>query len=498
MFGPYEINYNGQRYFANVSLVEYHIFKTPNAAYLFNVTSHTASAVPVQLAATCAKVDSSFGYLISETTMAELRKFNLVAEEGLPQLAADVEEGCSNEEDDYPVVNLVLFLAQECNMRCIYCYGDGGKYAGNGMLSEETAFRAVNWLMVNSKTAEKVTIAFFGGEPLLNFPLLKRIVPYAKDQAMRRGKRVYFSISTNGSLLNDEIITFLREEDIGVFISFDGPPEYQNRQRPFTNGAGSYDKVFENIQKLRTSIPRFAARATLWHDADPRRIMATMEQAGFATYSIVKASPVLLPSQLPFTCTKPEEVSGRMLAYYHEAAERLLAAIRQRRIDRVSLPDLLLPLAEIDRGRRRHYGCGVGKGMVGISASGDIYPCHRFVGLKELCLGNITNCSIDGLNDYWRASVDFLPKCRGCWARHLCGGGCFYHNKALTGNMYQPDEFYCCETKAMFEELIYVLCELDENDKEFLRSFKKRTSEEGAMKSVGARLASGDCIRSSL
>ena len=188
MFGPYEINYDGQRYFANVSLVEYHIFKAHNAAYLFNVTSHTAFAIPAQLAATCAKVDSVCGDLISETAMAELRKFNLVAEEGVPQLGADVEVGCSNENDDFRVVHIVLFVAQECNMRCIYCYGDGGKYAGNGMLSEETAFRAVSWLMANSKTAEKVTIAFFGGEPLLNFPLLKRIVPYAKDQAMKKGE----------------------------------------------------------------------------------------------------------------------------------------------------------------------------------------------------------------------------------------------------------------------------------------------------------------------
>lgn len=221
-----------------------------------------------------------------------------------------------------------------------------------------------------------------------------------------------------------------------------------------------------------------------------------MEQAGFATYSIVKTSPVLLPSQIPFTCTKPEEFSKRMVAYYREAAGRLLAGIRQRTIDRVSPPHLLLPLAEIERGQRRHYGCGVGKGTVGISASGDIYPCHRFVGLKELCLGNITNCRIDGLNHYWRASVDCLPKCRGCWARYLCGGGCFYHNKAHTGNMYQPDEFYCCEAKAMFEELIYVLCELDNNDKEFLRDIVRCRSEEAAMMSVGANLASGDRIRS--
>src|SRR5208337_3377046 len=109
------------------------------------------------------------------------------------------------------------------------------------MMSEETACRAVDWLIANSKNTEKVSICFFGGEPLLNFPVMKKTVAYSKEKAAEKGKQVTFSITTNGSLLNDEIISFLKNEKINPLISFDGPPEYQNRQRRFKDGGGSYD-----------------------------------------------------------------------------------------------------------------------------------------------------------------------------------------------------------------------------------------------------------------
>ncbi len=150
-----------------------------------------------------------------------------------PETPAEGESGESRKKAEYPVTGIALFLAQECNMRCVYCYGDAGQYAGKGMMSDETAYRAVDWLMANAKNEENVGIDFFGGEPLLNFPLMKKVVPCAREKAAEKGKQVTFGISTNGSLLTDEIISFLKEEKIAPQIGFDGPPEYQNRQRPF-------------------------------------------------------------------------------------------------------------------------------------------------------------------------------------------------------------------------------------------------------------------------
>jgi uncharacterized protein len=484
MLSPYEIEYEGRRYFGNVLLREYHIFEHDNANYLVDVDNKAVSPISAQLASMIKKVDSAFGSLIPESAIDELRKFKLVAgEEDVPSKAvADSDSAVSCEEFEYPVVNICLFLTQECNMRCVYCYGDGGHYAGKGMMTEETAFRAVDWLMKNSKKAERVNIGFFGGEPLLNFSLMKKIVPYAKEQGTTKGKQVFFSITTNGSLLNEEIITFLKEEKIKIQISFDGPSEYQNSQRPFKNGKGSYDKVFANIQKLRTAIPHLTARATLCGEADPFLVKEAMERAEFTTWFITKASPVLLNMQLAVIPSDREEASQRMLAFNHKEKEQLLAAIRERKINKDYLPGILHVMTEMDFGQKRHYGCGIGKGMVGISVSGDIYPCHRFVGIEELRLGNIADYHIEGLNHYWRAVVDHLPECASCWARYFCGGGCFYNNKAHTGDMHRPESLFCSETKAMFEGLIHVFCNLSKDDKEFLKGIMNHVIEERTFK----------------
>ncbi|WP_269851219.1 hypothetical protein [Methanosarcina horonobensis] len=153
MLGSYEIEYEGRRYFGNVVLREYHIFEHDNAHYLVDVGNKAVSPISARLASMIKKVDSAFGCLIPESAMEELRKLKLVAgeEDETSEAVADGESIGSCEEFEYPVVNISLFLAQECNMRCVYCYGGGGHYAGKGMMTEETAFRAVDWLMENSK-----------------------------------------------------------------------------------------------------------------------------------------------------------------------------------------------------------------------------------------------------------------------------------------------------------------------------------------------------------
>ena len=125
---------------------------------------------------------------------------------------------------------------------------------------------------------------------------MKKVTAYAREKAMEKGKRVAFSITTNGSLITDEIISFLKEEKINPTISFDGPPAYHNRQRPFKDGSGSYDKVYANVQKLRAVFPNLAARATVHDDADPFRIKEGLKQAGFTSYSLIKSAPVILNS----------------------------------------------------------------------------------------------------------------------------------------------------------------------------------------------------------
>ena len=478
MFGPYEIEFAGQRYFSNVVLREVHIFEYEDASYLFDVGKMHASRISARQAKAIRWVNTASGGLVPESAMAEICQFNLIAQEGgSPKVQTDFRLVTAQDGSDFSVVRIALFVTHACNMRCVYCYIDGEQYNKRGLMSRETAFRAVDWLMVNSGKAESVTIGFFGGEPLLNFPLIKAVVPYATNMAAKKGKQIKFSITTNGSLLNSEILRFLRDEKFEVLISFDGPAEYHNRQRPFKNGKGSYSRVFANVQMLSAVIPNLTGRATFCGDIDPVRIKESMQQAGFTTCNIVNVSPV--PSKR--WSSKPPDgkikALRQMQAFNRSEASELLVAIRARRIHGDHLPGLVKVIAELCAGQKRHYGCGIGKGMVGISVTGDIYPCHRFVGHEELCLGNVSNCVISGSNCYWRAVVDVLPECRSCWARYLCGGGCFYHNMAHTGDMHKPEYLYCLQTRAMFEGMIHVLCEMNDADRKFLSDVLNSGSE---------------------
>ena len=298
MFGPYQIEYEGRRYFSNVSLREFHIFDCDGDSCLVDVKRMTSRPVSPRLADMLRGVASASGSLISEPVMVELHNLKLIAGEEDPnETRAEDRPGIAPQKDDFPVTGIDLFLAQECNMRCVYCYGVGGEYAGGGLMSEETAFRAVDWLIVNSRNALKVGIGFFGGEPLLNFPVMKKVVSYARTKAAEKCKQINFNIITNGSLLTDEIISFLEDEKIEILISFDGPPEYQNRQRPFKDGSGSYDRVHANIQKLRAVFPNLKGRATVYGDADPFRIKEGLEQAGFTHCALIKASPAILSAR---------------------------------------------------------------------------------------------------------------------------------------------------------------------------------------------------------
>ena len=477
MFGPYEIEYDGRRYFGNVSLTEFHIFDYEGNNYLVDVKRKTAHLISPRLAAMISRVSLCLRLSHSRTSHGGAAQPQAGCRRG--RFQRNSQGGCAGQihrEDRISGDDVALFVAQECNMRCVYCYGVGGEYGGGGLMSEETALRAVDWLMVNSLSARNVDIGFFGGEPLLNFPLMQKVVSYARAKAEEKGKQVNFGLTTNGSILSDEIITFLRDEKIDPLISFDGPPEYQNRQRPFKDGSGSYDKILANVRKLSAALPRVRGRATLFGDGDPFRIKEAMEHAGFTTFFISEASPVILsarPAEAPLNDDFGGQTLERMTAYNCKEVDRLLALIKERKIEKDAPPVLLSAVADMVLGQNRGYGCAIGKTAVAVSVTGDIYPCHRFVGMEEARMGNIADYRVDGLNVYHRAVVDHLPECRKCWARYYCGGGCFYHNMALTGDMHRPDPFDCRGKKALYERLIHVYSLLDEADRDYLKDTLK-------------------------
>jgi len=472
MFGYYSLVLEGGRYFGNVSLNELHVFECDGDHCLLDVRNHAIHRISPHLASLVGRLAFDPACLVAENDMQELLDRNLVL---LPENNSPVaKEGSEDareaswEESLFSVNSLILFLCQECNLRCIYCFADGGSYTGAGKMSAETAFRAIDWLIENSKAERKLDICLFGGEPLLNFPVVRKAVSYAREQAALHGKEVVFTITTNGSLLDDEVIAFLRDEKIEPIISVDGPPEYQNRQRPFKNGAGSYDRIAANIRRLLDVIPDAKARATVYGDADPSVMLRGLEQMGFDEGILVRAAPPLFNTGSFLPETTEEESMLRMVAFHREEIDRFLQAVRSRSLDKSSPPLILSSFAGIATPEKCLYGCVIGKRRLVVTVNGDIYPCACLVGQDEARMGNIADYKADDPNEYYRAVVDTLPACRGCWARYLCGGGCFYRNKALTGDMHRPGEIDCTERKKSYEMLIHAYCQLDDSDRAYL------------------------------
>lgn len=474
----YEIEQNGRRFFGNVVLKEFHRFERDGQHYLFNVATMTPHRITESLARQIDRLARSFASgFVSEAMMNELRRLGLVAgdEPATPctPVAAPAATDQGGTSGKPAVGNIALFVAQQCNMACVYCYGQGGEYADKGMMDENIAFKAIDWLMVNSDRIDKVHVGFFGGEPMMNFPLITKVVKYAKKSAEKLGKTVSFSMTTNASLLTDRRIDFLRRENIRPLVSFDGSAELQNRQRPFRNGKASYKKVHANVQKLIKVFPRTMARATHYGDTDPAEIRAGVEQAGFRVFSIVRASPVILAGTIPVDTTQlqvsPADV--RRLALERTLADEFLCTIKTRTFSATGRNGVVgFYMSQLLSKSKRHYYCGIGRGMAAVTASGEIYPCHRFAGQEDMKLGTLESYRVDGLTDHHQAQVDRLPECRNCWARYACGGGCAYQNKAVRGDWHLPDISSCQETKDLFELSIHLYLQLDEDDRQYFSS----------------------------
>jgi uncharacterized protein len=231
-------------------------------------------------------------------------------------------------------------------------------------------------------------------------------------------------------------------------------------------------------RRLRTAFQKLTARATICAGTDPFTVRHGLEEAGFAYYSLTPASPVILNELDGKEDTVAREAATeQMLAYQRKKAAELFSAINAHDLDANSSPEALVILASLATGEKRYAGCGIGRGMRAVSVDGGIFPCHRFVGLADTCMGDLDSYKAEGLNDYHRAVVDHLPECRSCWARYFCGGGCFYVNRSHTGEMDHPDPLFCREVRTVLEDYIAGWCQLSDADRDYAREQIKKTLE---------------------
>jgi len=381
-------------------------------------------------------------------------------------------------QQPFPLQTLVLNVTNQCNLSCQYCYeyGEDRIAAPEGktrFMSQETAHRAVDFLLEQSPGRRVVHLTFFGGETLLNFKVVKSTIEYARKRAAEAGKYIDFSLTTNATLLTSEIIDFLAENHVGVTISIDGPKEYNDRFRVFPGGKGSYDVIAPKIKELlraRRSRP-IGARVTLTSQVvDVKRIFRHLiEEMGFDE---VGFAPVTTsPARLYAINSKGLDT---VLEQFTELADEYLDhALRDELFGFSNVSDTL---QEIHNGVSKAYPCGAGLGLLGVSPSGDIGLCHRFVDSPAGALGHIET-GIDR-----RRQSEFLRRghinnkydCQTCWARPLCSGGCYHEAYVRYGDTSHANLHYCDWIRGWSDVCLRIYGEIAARNPGFLDRFDER------------------------
>lgn len=335
-------------------------------------------------------------------------------------------------------------------------------------MSKEIGEASIDWLFEWSNGSDMVVVNFFGGEPLLNINLIKHLVPYGAKKAESEGKRIQFSMTSNGTLFTDKIVDFLTKNRVSVLVSMDGPKHIQDLNRPFKSGGGSYSVIASNIKKITTMGARLTARATLTRDCMSLETLVNgLRDVGF-TY--VHVEPVTPDKNSPFALS--EKDFETLKREYDHLGEVFLENVIHG--TPFGLSNILRTMNIIYRSAVRHYPCGAGKNLTAIDPRGGMYVCHRFTGMEEFSLGTVHDPDFSLQKKILTAHVDARDDCKRCWARHLCGGSCWYENYVYTGQIDKPYPPRCSLFKHIVALSMVLFSKLHEKDKELLdKMFRK-------------------------
>ena len=366
-----------------------------------------------------------------------------------------VEDGLLYSPDNYldidafknrePVVKaMCLHIAHDCNLKCKYCFASQGDFGGaKSIMSFEVGKKALEYLVDNSGSRKNLEVDFFGGEPLMNFEVVKQLVEYGNELAKEKGKNFRFTITTNGVLLDDEIIDYVNEHMHNVVLSLDGRKSINDDMRPTLNDKGSYDIIVPKFQKLieKRKDKYYYVRGTFTRDnMDFSKDVLHFKDLGFDLTSV---EPVVGDESNPYALR--EEDLPKILDEY----EKLAVEYSKMRVNNEPFRffHFMVDLSQGPCVIKRMTGCGAGNEYLAITPEGDIYPCHQFVGQEEFKMGNVMADKVELPKEmqetFKEAHIYAKDECSKCWAKFYCSGGCHANAFNFNNDILKPYDLGC-------------------------------------------------------
>ena len=337
---------------------------------------------------------------------------------------------------------LCLHIAHSCNLNCSYCFASQGKYHGErALMSFEVGKQALDFLVANSKGRRNLEVDFFGGEPLMNFDVVKQLVAYARSIEKDAGKNFRFTLTTNGILIDDDVIDFANRECSNVVLSLDGRKEVHDRFRVDYAGKGSWERIVPKFQRLVEARDgkNYYMRGTFTHaNPDFLEDIKTMLDLGFNELSM---EPVVCAEDDPSALTR--EDLPIVLDQYEKLAELMLERHREGRP--FTFYHYMIDLKGGPCVYKRISGCGSGTEYMAVTPWGDLYPCHQFVGEEKFKLGNVFEgvTNPEAQKEFADCNVYSRPECADCWAKLYCSGGCAANAFHATGSVNGVYKYGC-------------------------------------------------------
>lgn len=369
------------------------------------------------------------------------------------------------EEDQQPsyIKAMCLNIAHDCNLKCKYCFASEGEYNGSRkLMSAEVGRKAIDFVIKNSGSRHNIEVDLFGGEPLMNFAVVKEIIEYARTEEKKHNKSVRFTITTNGTLMNDENMEYINREMGNVVLSIDGRKSVNDRIRVRYNGEGTYEDIlpkFKKMAALRQSGKQYFVRGTFTREnLDFFHDVLELANEGFHEISI---EPVVLPEEHELSLRQQD--LEMIFKQYDLLTEEMIQ--RASTGEAFKFYHFAMDLNGGPCVYKRISGCGAGHEYVAVTPEGDLYPCHQFVGNKDFLMGNVFEGETDNKlsQTFKSAHIYNKPECMDCWARFYCSGGCQANNYNFNHDIHKPYQLGCSMMKKRIECAITIKASLTEN-----------------------------------